>query len=166
MIVNNKYSRAVRLLMVADRLHRSAVEAEVQRLGIHRSQHVLLMHIARKSGEGTELTQKDIAEATEISPSAAAVTLKKLESAGLIERREREGDSRANIIVLTDRARELVKETEKLFSDVDSCMFGGMSDEDIRSFTGYLTNVIGNLKTRLGERDESPETAKEGGKRK
>ena len=64
------------MFMKTDRLHRKAFEGLVSRLGIHRSQHIMLMHLAKD--EGT--SQKALAEHLQISDAAVAVTIKKLEA--------------------------------------------------------------------------------------
>ena len=77
------YKSTMRKFRRISMLHRSVFESNVASLGIHQSQHHLLFHIA-KSGETP--SQKEIAEHFKISPAAVAVSLKKLESGGFIEK--------------------------------------------------------------------------------
>ena len=139
----SKSVSAVKCMILADRLHRNAVEARINELGIHRSQHMALMYI---SCCGKAVTQTDIAKALEISPAAVAVTLKKLEKSGLITRAPQKGDARANSIVLTDEAKALVKRSGDIFTSVDRAMCEDIPDEELDRLISCMTKMIDNLK--------------------
>ena len=72
-----------RMFIHTDRLHRKTVERFADTLGIHLSQHFVLMRTAHMGGS---VPQKTLAAALQISPAALAVTLKKLQSGGFIEK--------------------------------------------------------------------------------
>jgi DNA-binding MarR family transcriptional regulator len=141
--------QAVRLLMLTDRLHRAAIEAQTDKLGIHRSQHYLLTVLARRGGE---LTQTQTAKLLDISPAAVTVTLQKLEKSGLIERQTAENDARTKIIRLTDCGRETVKKAYEMFLTVDDTMCGGMTDTELDSLCASLSKMADNLKA-AGHKD-------------
>ncbi len=138
-------SQAVKLLMLTDRLHRMAIEAQIEKLGIHRSQHFILMQLSREDGE---VSQSEIAKKLDVSPAAVTVTLKKLEKSGLIERRTAEEDARTKIITLTDAGRKTVEKTHRLFLEVDEQMCGGMTDAELEALCGYLSKMTENLKAQ------------------
>lgn len=140
---DNKSVAAVKYMMLADRLHRSAVESAINELGIHRSQHMILMYL---SCCGRTVSQTDIANALEISPAAVAVTLKKLEKSGLITRSPRENDARTNTIELTGEAKKLVARSGEIFGEVDTAMCAGISEEELDSLIGCMKKMIGNLR--------------------
>lgn len=156
-----KEQQAVRLLMLTDRLHRAAIESQIEKLGIHRSQHFVLMSLSHRNGE---LTQTEIANLLDISPAAVTVTLQKLEKAGLIERKTSDNDARTKIIRLTDEGKKTVKKTHELFLEVDDTMCGGMTDEELDALCVSLSRMTENLKAaghkdpycknRNGEEDE------------
>ena len=135
--------QAVMLLMLTDRLHRAAIEAQVDKIGIHRSQHFVLMHLSHCDAG---ISQSEIAKMLDISPAAATVTLQKLEKSGLIERRTADGDARTKIITLTDAGRQTVEITHKLFLEVDEQMCGGMTDGELDALCAYLSKMAENLK--------------------
>ena len=135
--------QTVRLLMLTDRLHRAAIEAQVDKLGIHRSQHFVLMSLSRKDGE---MTQTDIANMLDISPAAVTVTLQKLEKAGLIERQTSGNDARTKMIKLTDEGKKTVFKTNELFAEVDDTMCAGMSEAELDALCAALTRMAENLK--------------------
>ena len=127
--------------MRISKLHRAAFEKRVSALGIHHSQHHLLMHLSRCN----ELpTQKEIAEHLKISPAAVTVSLKKLEKAGLVEKGA-SFDARENKIIITDKGKEMVKQSRDMFFDIDKSLFDGISDEDIEKLNEYLDTILKNF---------------------
>ena len=149
---NNAAQQTVRLLMQTDRLHRAAIEAQVDKLGIHRSQHIVLMNISRQK-EGTN--QTDIASSLDISPAAVTVTLQKLERSGLIERHGDKKDGRAKTIQLTEAGKDTVAQTHGLFLEVDDAMCAGITDEELDSLCSVLSKMINNLKSAGEEKEEN-----------
>ena len=89
---------------------------------------------------------KTIAEHFQISPSAVAVMLKKLEAKNLILRTTSDEDSRRNHIRITDEGLGMVSETHKLFTEIDYSMFEGLSDSEMDAFIGCLEKIQQNLK--------------------
>lgn len=132
-------------LICVNRMHRTITENKVGQLGIHRSQHHMLMAIGNREG----ISQKEIAEKMEISPAAVAVTLKKLEVAGFIERSTSADDSRVNNIHLTEKGREITKITSELFGGIDAAMLESFTDEERETLCSLLDKLKGNLKAQF-----------------
>ena len=121
-----------------DRLHRSIFEKMHSAFGIHRSQHRLLMYIARRD---VCPSQKDIAEHFGISPAAVAVSLKKLEDSGYISRECFENDNRFNTTIVTEKGKNLVEKSEDIFSRSDYAMFKDFTEEDYRNLLTCLDKM-------------------------
>lgn len=132
-----------RMFIHTDRLHRKTVERFADTLGIHRSQHFVLMRTAHMGGS---VPQKTLAAALQISPAALAVTLKKLQSGGFIEKTPTEGDGRGNTVTLTDKGREIIRISEQKFSGIDERMMDGFSDGELATLLGFLERMQNNLK--------------------
>lgn len=130
-------------MIQVDRLHRSIFEKMHSAFGIHRSQHRLLMYISKMD---TCPSQKDIAEHFEISPAAVAVSLKKLEDTGYIQRESTEKDSRFNSITLTDKGKEIVEKSLDFFSESDRAMFEDFSETDYENLDSCLEKMAEGLK--------------------
>lgn len=134
--------KALELFMRIDRMHRRAFENNVvHKLGIHRSQHMMLMNISRFGS----CSQKDIATRLDISPAAAAVTLKKLETGGFIKRKSCGGDSRVKMIVLTPKGQDIVNETRRLADEINRQMFCNVDENEINMLTECLLKMQSNL---------------------
>lgn len=123
--------------------HRKLIEREITKLGIHPSQHHLLMYLA-KNGESTQCS---IAQAMEISAATVAVSLKKLEKGKYIEKKPSSEDNRVNYITLTTKGEEVVRQSQQLFEATDEALFEKLSDAEREQFHMFLERIIENIKT-------------------
>lgn len=130
-------------LMQINRLHRSTIDSNISKTGIHRSQHMILMYLNRCD---SKVSQKAIAEHFEISPAAVAVTLKKLENGGYIKRTSSENDSRFNEIEITKKGNEVVDYSHKVFDEIDMHSFEGISVAEREVLCNLLDKIVCNLK--------------------
>ena len=151
--------RAVQAFISADILHRRTIEQWAQDAGMHRSQHRMLMHLTRC---GAMPTQKDLAKHFDISPAAVAVTLKKLESDGYIEREKcaSSSDSCYNEIKITERGKAAALESRKFFHHVDNEAFKDFTAQELELFTALLERMQENLKNVAPLNFESEQNAK------
>ena len=132
------YKATMRKMLRVSRLHRMVCERNISQMGIHHSQHHLLMYIAK---EGEITTQKEIAERFGITPAAVARSLKSLESEGFIERDNFEGDGRCNRIKITDKGKEIIENSYKMFEDIDSGIFEDFNEDEIYALNYYLDKM-------------------------
>ena len=135
-----KVAELIHLFLHTNRLHRNLMEEQISKLGIHASQHHMLVIIANNKS----ICQKDIAKKLEISSAAVAVTLNKLEAAGLISRTQSFDDARMNHISITDKGSSLLKTTRQIFESIDEQFFKGVEDEDIDHMIATLKKVSEN----------------------
>ncbi len=148
----NALKDSVGKLMRVSRLHRSITEKSFCRLGLHRSQFMLLMYLMNSN----ELpSQAEIAAHFEISAAAVALSLKKLEKRGLITRVQDSADSRVNHIVISERGLELMRQNKLLFDENDRIMFSGVSEEERLVFNRVLDRLAENLIVS-GAQDKPP----------
>lgn len=128
-------------MMRTMRLHHKVIEQRFEGLGVHHSQHRMLMHLSRL---GPMPSQKDFAGALGVSPACVARTLKSLSAAGLIDRAEG-ADGRCREIALLPAGQKLVEDSVKTFSSIEAEMFEGISDEDIAHMTDIMSRLYQNL---------------------
>lgn len=143
--------KLVQLIGGVDRRHRRAIEAQIDRLGIHRAQHMILMYLARQEEAPT---QRRIAEAFDYTPAAVTITLNRMEELGLIRRVVHSGDARAKKVYLTDRGREVVDTSRKCFREIDDAMFRGLAPADLAALTAVLEILRDNLSGYAEESDD------------
>ncbi len=150
---------AVHLFLLTDRMHRRAIEANLSALGIHRSQHRLLLHLARCGGAAS---QKELADLLQISAAAVAVTVKKLEKNQLLRRTVSKEDSRCKGLVITPLGKEVLERSYQAFSETDAIMMRGISDEEQKNMIGLFLRMQENLASLLPEREgDAPISPKE-----
>ena len=75
-----------------------------------------------------------------------AVTLKKLEAAGLIERITRKGNGRAKEVRLTADGEEIVRVSREMIDRADEALTEGFSDVDLTRLEGFLDRMAENMK--------------------
>lgn len=138
---NNTFN-AVNMLISTNRMHKRLIDSSVcANIGLHRTQHIILMHLSRKERLPS---QKELAEHLNITPAAVTGALKKLEIGGYIERSAGD-DNRFNEIFITELGKHVVEETKAMFSKIDTGMFSGFSSEELSILIGYLERMQKNM---------------------
>lgn len=140
---------AAETMMRVNRMHRAMIDSRVKEIGIHRTQHRILMRLARC---GALPSQRELAEHLDITPAAVTGALKKIEQDGYIERTLGH-DTRYNEIRITEKGMALVEETRRMFAEADASMFDGFTDEEIEVYIESLEKIYGNM-LRSSERRE------------
>ncbi len=146
MNTNEQRTETMRGLFAAHRLHHVLCEHMFCQFDLHRSQHHILMYL---SGQEQIPSQKQIADRFEISPAAVAVTLKKLESNGFVERITSKTDNRFNEIRITEKGRDVVRKSAEYFAYIDAATFQGFSEEELQQLSALLARTAQNLKATL-----------------
>ena len=149
-MTETKLSRAIEMMIKTNHLHKALIETKAGTLGIHRTQHRILMHLAMHNQLPS---QKELAEHLNVTPAAITGALKKIEADGYVERTLGH-DNRYNELRITDKGRELVKKTRVLFCEVDSSLFDGFSEEELNSYVKSLEKIQANIKKQY-ERKEN-----------
>ncbi len=128
------------------RLHHKLCEKRLASLPIHRSQHMLLMHLSHTKAP---LSQKELAAHLEVSPAAVAVSLKKLEAEGYIARCATEDDSRINEITITEKGREIISDSRRIFDGIDAEIFDGIPLTELEQCIHAMEQVEAKIKSLL-----------------
>ena len=139
------------------RLHHRIVERRVEGCGVHHSQHRMLMKISRL---GHSASQKELAEAMEVSPACVARMLKALDAAGYVAKRGG-ADSRCNEVSLLPAGERVVEDSQALFRQIGEEMFEGVTEEEIESTRRTMEKLLANL-SDMEKRDAEPAAHLEG----
>ena len=148
--------KVLKALIDAGRAHRNLMERRLNKTGVYRGQHHLLMDISRFPG----ISQKELAEMEHISSATVAVSLKKLEKGGYIERAVDASDNRCNQIRMTEKGMEVVKHSIRIFQKTETDLLDGFSEKEQEEFLNYLTRICQNIKKASeteseGKKDEA-----------
>ena len=146
--VLSKYMRIMKL-------HRSILEQRLNKTGVYRSQQQIL----RLLSDHSNVSQKEIAEFMNVSPSTIAVSVKKLEKGGYITRIVDQDDNRFNKLCLTEAGKDIVKHSRIFFRNVENQMFHGFSEEDYAAMERFLDRVYQNLEEIMTDKPEGEEEA-------
>jgi DNA-binding MarR family transcriptional regulator len=135
------YHELGHLMVKVCRLHHTRADQLMDRIGLYRGQAILLMILSRHDG----MTHSEIAEKLEISPAAATKVIKRMESAGYVQRQADPTDERVSRACLQDRGRALIAEIERDFGKLDRAMFEGVPEAELAHFRDLLTQMAANL---------------------
>lgn len=130
----------------ADRLQMRINKRCISSFGLHEGDFRILMYLY--SRDETAKSQRSIAESFDISSAAVAVTLKRMERDGLIERSHPSSDNRANTVVLTAKGKKIIKNVMAYFDKMQNMLLSEFTDEEIASMTGFL-NKFSDIVSRF-----------------
>ncbi len=110
-------------------------------LGIHPGQCGMLWILHREDG----LSQSELAKRLKIKPSTVAVSIRRMEKAGLLERRADKEDMRRNRIYLTGRAQDILEKSKEIYRENEKIMTEGISEAEQYLLIRLLNQIIENL---------------------
>lgn len=125
------------------RLMRRRFEQQAAHLGFTRSQWLVLLHLAKNEG----IHQAGLAEILEIEPITLMRILDKLESRGLVERRQHPTDRRLWLLYLDPKAHSSLEPLHAIGEATRSEALAGLSDAD----RAVLLRLLGAVKANLVE---------------
>lgn len=113
-------------------------------LGVQPAHFGLLMHLSHDEGQ----SQQRLADAMSIHRNVMVGLVDALEERGLVERRRHPADRRAHALYLTDAARNLLPEAQRVADQQDDELLAGFDTEDrarLVSLLQRLAEHTGNL---------------------
>ena len=125
--------------------HRMAVNRYVEKNDLQKSQHRLLLVLSHLIEESSNVSQRDLAESLNVTPAAVAVTLKKLEKNGIVSKTTSETDNRYNELSITEKGRQIVKDSKKAFRSTDMQIFKDFTTEEMEQLMSFLGRMEANL---------------------
>lgn len=90
-------------------------------------------------------TQNELAKALEVSPASIAVSIKRMQKNGVVEKIADDNDLRCNRISLTEKGRELTREMHRKFDQIDKIMFTDFDENELAMLKEYLDRIYNNL---------------------
>jgi len=121
--------------------HGNFAQAVIGNLGLHFGQPRILFTIRDLEGA----SQKEIAARLQVTAASLAVSLKRLQKGGFLERRTDSADQRVNLIVLTAKGLEAIETCHRQMQQIDRQMMSGFSDQEKEQLTAYLLRIKENL---------------------
>jgi DNA-binding MarR family transcriptional regulator len=123
------------------RLFAIALHEKIRPLGLAPAQFMTLLELWDEDG----LTQKDLVRRLDVEQATMANTLKRMERDGLITRHEDPDDRRAQLIRLTQKARDLRDDATVAAMAVNEKALAGFSADERKAFVAMMCRAIGAL---------------------
>lgn len=98
-----------------------------------------------KDHEGEDVYQRNIEAAFTISRATASNMLAVMERKGLIERLPVEHDARLKKLVLTEKARSMLKRADSDVKEMERTLIQGMSETEVQQLKDALDKILVNL---------------------
>ena len=95
--------------------------------------------------QGDGLTISQISAQTSLANTTLTSMLDRMEQSGLIRREVSPTDRRALLIRLTDKAKALQQDYDRISQQMNELYYLGFSEDEVRQFEGYLQRVLDNL---------------------
>jgi len=141
MIINDSDRGLGFLLTETARLLRKLIDRRLHPLGLTRAQWSVLAILSNRDG----LSQSQLAEGLEIEKTTTGRLIDHLEKSGSVERRPIPGDRRLWGVYLTEQARPLIAEVERIVLATRTEMLTGLSPEQQQELSHALQALKANL---------------------
>lgn len=128
------------------RIHRNAVQAELNARGLADVGSPLILFILDHRGDHGEIaSQRQLAQALRVSPATIATSLKSLERLGYVEKRVDEQDARRKRVLITEKGKAAVRQCFEVFCEIDRKMMEGFSAQEQENLDCLHRKMIDNL---------------------
>lgn len=136
-------------------IHRTTLQRYFMSCGMFNGHPRTLFHLRRTPG----MTQGELAAALGVAPPTLSVSVRRLEAAGLVERRTDETDARRQRLYLTPAGEDMDRRCAKGRDFLIGAMYADFSDEDMACLDRLLGRMTHNLQeaasTLPEEQDET-----------
>lgn len=123
------------------RVFEQALNKKIKPLGLTTGTFPALLEL----WENDELTQKQLVERLNIEQATMAITLKRMQRDGLIERKKHPHDARAQLVCLTQKASDLQQPAIRAAHEVNAKALQGLTEEQRAIFLKLMLSVIANF---------------------
>lgn len=91
------------------------------------------------------ITISQLSAKTSLANTTLTSMLDRMEAAGLVSRTPAPNDRRALLIRLTEKARGLQSEYDRLSNEMNGLYYKGFTPKEIQTLEGYLERILSNL---------------------
>ncbi len=131
----------VHLMMRMTAAHRYEIFRASAAAGLYFGQPRLLEYIIEKNG----CTQNELSALLGVSPPSVAVSVGRLERAGLLKREPDKDDRRRNRLSVTEKGQKALARFRAVCIKTDARLFSGFSAEERETLVSYLNRLTDNI---------------------
>lgn len=117
-------------------LQKSASEA-----GLYLGQLPIMEYVIEHNG----CSQVEIADTLHLSPASVAISTKRMQKAGMLDKEVDESNLRSKKLTVTDKGREMSGNCRKLFNSLDKRLFASFNEKELVQMKDYLDRLIANI---------------------
>jgi MarR family transcriptional regulator, organic hydroperoxide resistance regulator len=121
--------------------HRNRAQARLSEIGLYAGQEMILMRLC----EGQGVTQSQLVSDLGVEPPTVTKMLQRLESVGLVERRQDAEDARVSRVYMTAQGEALEDRLREIWGEIDAETTAGLSDMEQALLRRLLQQVYANL---------------------
>lgn len=122
-------------------LRRTLLTKTTLNTGVYFGQLPVLTYIANNEG----CTQKEVADWLKVSPASIALSTKRLQKAGFIEKKVDQLNLRRNMLSITPKGNETAIKCREDMIKFDEEMFKGITEEEADSLLKIVDKLINSL---------------------
>ena len=127
-------------IMIFQILRKKYISAELTKQGLFFGQHHILEFIERNPG----CNQCDLSTYLKVTPASIAISTKRLEKAGFIEKRIDEDNLRQKCLYLTYKGFEACKNMKNFFNNLDQSALVDITEDEIDLLEKLMDKMIFN----------------------
>lgn len=147
------------LFRLISRMQHNCIKREFERRGIDSVCRTPILFILRHNSENMAASQKELADKLGLSTPTVAVSIKKLEKAGVVHKVADKTDLRRNLITLTEKGRQVADEAQSVFEVTEKSMFNNLSQEECKQLKKLFLRIVDNLEAM---KDNPPQHFEDG----
>ena len=127
------------------KMHRRCLNKEMESRGLSKVGQPTILFMLRNHDVAVECDQKGFSEALGVSPATVAVSIRRMEKAGLVCKSIDPNDKRRNHLAITEKGLFLVEDCVRAFHCVDQGMFKGFSKGARKQLESSYRRMMENL---------------------
>lgn len=128
-------------MAITSRLQEKKLQLALSDLSVHPAQYSCLFVVCQKQG----LNLRELAQLLRIENSTASVTVRRMEKAGLIQRRPDKSDCRMTRFYPTEYGRKQFESSKRIMEEFIEYCFEGLNDQELCVLGGLLDRVCARL---------------------
>ena len=129
------------LLMKTHAMFYRQIQAEIGKIGLTSGQPKILEFLQKYK----EADQKTIASYCEIEQATVGSILLRMEKAGLVVRRQKEGNRRSLYVSMTQKGEEAARQLTGIFHGVEAAAARDLSEGEVAELKELLTNLCASM---------------------